>query len=66
LDGVHYSGSSIYSPVTNSITIRIMLVLMLLAGWIGHLTNVHGAFLLDTFTDGEEIHMEVPKGFEKY
>jgi hypothetical protein len=43
-----------------------MLVLMLLAGWIGHLTNVHGAFLLDTFTDGEEIHMEVPKGFEKY
>ena len=39
---------------------------MLMAGWIGHLTDVHGAFLLGTFMDGEEIHMEVLKGFKKY
>ncbi len=39
---------------------------MLMASWIGHLTDVHGAFLLGRFTDGEVIHIEVPKGFKKF
>lgn len=66
VEGVHYDGSSIHSPVTNAVTIRILLVLMILAGWIGLLNDVHGAFLLGLFTEGEQIYMEVPKGFKKH
>lgn len=66
VDGVHFDGSSIHSPVTNAATIRIVLVLMLMAAWTGHLTDVNGAFLLGKFTDGEEIYMKVPQGFEKF
>ena len=66
IDGQHYDGSSIHAPVTNAATIRIVLVLMLMAGWIASVVDVKGAFLHGVFTDGEEIYMEVPVGFEKY
>ncbi len=66
VDGLHYDGSSIHSPVTNAATIRTVLVLMLLAMWLAHLTDVNGAFLLGRFTDGEVIYMRVPQGWKKY
>jgi hypothetical protein len=53
-------------PVTNAMMIRIILVLMLVAMWIGHLTNVNGAFLLGWLMDGEEIYMKVSQGFKKH
>jgi hypothetical protein len=66
VDGVHYDKSSINLPVTNAVTICIMLVLMLMASWIRHLTDVHGAFLLGKFIIGKVIYMEVRKGFRKF
>lgn len=66
IEGVHYDGSSIHAPVTNSATIRIVLVLMLMATWMGILLDVNGAFLHGEFTDGEKIYMKVPKGMEKH
>jgi hypothetical protein len=39
---------------------------MMMAGWVGEILNVQGAFLHGEFDKGEEIHMEVPQGFEKY
>jgi hypothetical protein len=35
VEGVHYDGSSTHAPVTNTGTIRIMLILMLMADWHG-------------------------------
>jgi hypothetical protein len=46
--------------------IRIVLVLMIMAGWVGEILDVQGAFLHGEFDQGEEIHMEVPQGFEKH
>ena len=66
IDGQHYDGSSIHAPVTNAATICIVLVLMLMAGWIASVVDVKGAFLHGVFTDGKEIYMEVPVGFEKH
>ena len=66
VEGVHFDGSSIHSPVTNAATIRTIIVLMLIAWWTGHLTDVHGAFLHGKFTNGEQLYMEVPKGFKKF
>ena len=57
---------AIHSPVTNAATIRMVLILMVMASWIAHLTDVYGAFLLGRFTDGERIYMTVPQGWKKY
>ena len=65
-DGVHYDSSSINSPVTNDVTIRTVIVLMLMAGWTARLVDVRGAFLHGSFDNGEEIYTEVPQGFERF
>jgi len=64
--GHHYNGTTISSPVTNSATIRIVLMLMIMASMLAHVVDVKGAFLHGEFEDGEVIHMKVPQGFEKH
>ena len=66
VDGVHFDSSSIAAPVTNDITIRIVLILMLMASWYGELLDVNGAFLMGLFENGERIHLHVPEGFERF
>jgi hypothetical protein len=56
---------TISSPVTNSATIKIVLVLMVMANMIAHVVDVKGAFLHREFEDGEKIHMKIPRGFKK-
>ena len=43
--GKHFDPISTAAPVTNDTTIRIVLVLMLLANWMARIYNVKGAFL---------------------
>ena len=50
----------------NDITIRIVLVLMLMAGWVGQILDVKDAFLHGDFEDEEQVYIEVPQGFDKY
>jgi hypothetical protein len=69
-EGLHYDGTSISAPVSNKMVIRIVLILMIMAGWVGEILDVQGAFLHlhlhGELDKGEEIHMEVPQGFEKH
>ena len=37
-----------------------------MTGWVSSVVDVKGAFLHGKIEDNEEIHMEVPKGFEKH
>jgi hypothetical protein len=39
---------------------------MLMAGWIGMLLDVNGAFLNGRFEKNRKVYMGVPQGFEKY
>ena len=64
IDGEHYDGTSIASPVTNDATIRITMVLMLLATWSAQIVDVKGAFLHGNLDDDEKIYMEIPEEFE--
>jgi hypothetical protein len=66
VEGQHYNGTTISSHDTNSVTIRIVLVLMVMANMIAHVVDVKGAFLHREFEDGEKIHMKFPRGFEKH
>ena len=65
-EGVHYDAADIASPVTNSTSIRIVMVLALMAGWIAKIFDVKGAFLNGEFYEGTDpVYMAVPEGFEK-
>jgi hypothetical protein len=66
VDGVHYDSHNISAPVTNDVTIRIVMVLMIMGGWVGELLDVKGAFLHGDFEEDRNVYMEVPEGFEKY
>jgi hypothetical protein len=66
VEGQHYDGKTISSPVTNSATIRIVLVLMAMADMIAHMVDVKGAFLHCEFEDGKKIHVKISKGFKKH
>ena len=67
IPGVHYDPKTIAAPVTNEMTIRIILTLMIMAIWIGELLDVKGAFLHGDFGPKEApILMKIPQGFEKF
>ena len=67
VDGIHYESSTVSSPVTNATSIRIILTLMAMnPEWVAEIVDVEGAFLQGEFTEGEEIYIEVPQGFEEY
>jgi Reverse transcriptase (RNA-dependent DNA polymerase) len=66
IDGEHFDKDTKASPVVALMTIMIIFILMIMAGWYGSLTDVHGAFLKGQFDAGEQLHMHVPQGFEKY
>ena len=52
--------------VTNAMTIRIVLSIMLMQGGTEHVVDVKGAFLYGEFEDGEKIYIKIPLGFEKF
>jgi hypothetical protein len=54
IPGVHYDPKTVAAPVTNDITIQIVMVLMIMANWFGELLNVKGAFLHGQFGEQEK------------
>ncbi len=63
---MHYDVLNTHAPVTNAGTIRIMLILMLMAAWHGRIMDVKGTFLHGEFENGRVIYMKEPRGFEKF
>ena len=66
IDGQHCNSHNIASPVTNNMTIKIIMILMIMAGWCGKILDVKGAFLHGQFENGEKLYMELPEGFEHH
>ena len=62
-DGEHYDSASISSPVTNDVSIRVMLTLMLMAQMRAYIVDVKGTFLIGEFDNGEELYCKIPEGF---
>ena len=64
-EGVYFKKDSISSPVTNEVTIRIVLVLIIILQLLAGVLDVKGAFLQGEFgKDEEQMHMTVPDGLE--
>ena len=64
--GKSFEYHDISSPVVHDITVRIVLTILLMSGWMAHIVDVNGAFLLGEFRENEHIYMKVPKGFERF
>ena len=59
--GVSYNPRNIMSPVVHEITVRIMLVLMIMALWHAEIIDVKGAFLKTSFDPKHKVYVEIPK-----
>ena len=67
IDGVHYDGASVAAPVTNELSVRMMIVLMLMSAWSALVTDVKGAFLRGEFEQGTpKMYMHIPEGFKEF
>jgi hypothetical protein len=66
IDRQHYDGTCISVPVTNAMTIRIVLSIMIMQMGIAHVVNVKGAFLYGEFEDSKKIYIKILLGFEKF
>ena len=62
-DGDHYDSASISSPVTNDVSVRVLLTLMLMSGKTAYIVDVKGAFLHGEFDNGEILYCKIPEGF---
>ena len=49
VDGQSYDSVNIHASITNNVTVRLVLVLMLMAGLVAHIVDVKGAFLHGKF-----------------
>jgi uncharacterized membrane protein YbaN (DUF454 family) len=63
-DGVHYFSHSTAAPVANELIIKIVLTFLVLTTWKAQVIDVKGPFLKGHFTDGENLYLDIPQGFE--
>ena len=56
IEGEHYDGASISSPVTNDVSVRTLLTLMIMANYKAYIVDIKGAFLHGQFDGGEVLY----------
>ena len=64
--GKKFNPTSTTAPVTSDASIRIFLVLMLLANLMARIYDIKGAFLKEKFEDSEGIFMKVPQSMKEF
>jgi hypothetical protein len=66
IDGEHFDAVDKAAPVVNDITIRLVLTLIVMAGFWAEIVDVKGAFLTAQFEPEYRMYIKVPKGFELF
>ena len=61
IDGIHCDENDKAAPAVSDITIRIFMVLIVMAAWFTQVVDVNGAFLLSDFKPEHEMHIAVPQ-----
>jgi hypothetical protein len=64
IDRQHYDKHDKAAPVVKDVTIRIVLVLIIMAGWWSEVMDVRGAFLHGMLQPHHQMYMTAPQGFE--
>ena len=50
--------------MANEVIIRVVLTLMVMAGWHTEMLDVKGAFLHGEFENEEKVYIKIPQGFK--
>ena len=66
VDDQSYNSENMHAPVTNNVTIRLVMVLMLMSGLVAHIVDVKGAYLHEKIEEGEKVYMKVTEGWEHF
>lgn len=67
VDGSHYASDSIATPVTNPITVWLILTLFCMnPSWTSAIIDVEGTCLQGRFKNGEILYIEVLEGFGEW
>eukprot|EP00957_Ditylum_brightwellii_P167544 12754694-Ditylum_brightwellii.AAC.1 len=66
VDGLHYNSQDLLAPVVNNMTVRIVVILIIMASCVSELLDAQGAFLNNRFQNGEQLFMHVPQGIAKF
>jgi hypothetical protein len=66
IDGVHFDATNKAAPVVCDVTIRVVLILAIVANWLAWIVDVEGAFLQGQFQNGEQIFMKISNGLQKF
>jgi hypothetical protein len=66
IEGVNFDASDKAAPVVCDVTIRVMLILAIMANWLAWIVDVEGVFLQGRFQNGEQIFMKIPDGFQNF
>ena len=64
-DGDHYDSASISSQVTNDLSVRVLLTLMLMSKETAYILDVKGEFLHGSFDNCEVLYYKLPEEFRK-
>ena len=57
-DGDHYDSASISSTVTNGVSVRVLLVLMIVDKFATYIVDVQGVFLHGAFDNSEMLYIK--------
>jgi hypothetical protein len=60
IDGVHFDASDKAATFVCDVTIRVVLIVAIMANWLAWIVDVEGAFLQGQFQNGEQIFMKIP------
>eukprot|EP00957_Ditylum_brightwellii_P120422 9188222-Ditylum_brightwellii.AAC.1 len=61
VDGLHCDRHDLSAPVVNDMTVRIVMILTIVAAWTAELLDVQGEFLNGQFQNEEQLYMHVPQ-----
>jgi hypothetical protein len=64
--GEHSDALSISAPVTNGMTIKLVLMLIVASGGIAHVVDIKREFLHGKFDNGEKIYIKIPLRYEEF
>ena len=63
IDGEHYDSASISSPVTNDVSMRVLLILLVMADNGACIVDVQRAFLIWDVDNDEMLYFKIPEEF---
>ena len=65
IHGQNHFNDNIASPTVSDVSVKLITGFMGVYSYTAHVVDAKGVFLLANFSDGEEVYMNMPQGWEE-